>query len=204
MYTARTRLSTWPCTRPVTVRIRPCTPTHTYTAAYTTFYTCTGRVHNLYTAVHTVVAHGRVHGRAPIHGRVHGHIYGQGHEYIRTRPVYTAVCTVARTRLYIRAVSVAVYGTAVYRHTTVYTGSVLGRVQGRVHGNVHGLYTAVYRARAVYIACIRPCTRSCRRIHGPYTKPIEFATFSQTVVITSVNKAEHHIACHRKFIKDLG
>jgi len=30
---------------------------------------------------------------------------------------------------------------------------------------------------------------------------VQFATFSQTVIITSVNKAKHHIACHRNFIK---
>ena len=34
-------------------------------------------------------------------------------------------------------------------------------------------------------------------MHDPYTQPIEFATFSQTVVITSLNKAKHHSGCHR-------
>jgi len=60
-------------------------------------------------------------------------------------------------------------------------------------------YTAVFAAvytpmyTAVYTARTRPCTRSCTCIRGQYTKRIEFATFSQTVVITSVNEAKHYI-----------
>jgi len=64
--------------------------------------------------------------------------------------------------------------------------------------HVHGSVTAVYTARTL------PCTRPplCTRIHSPYAKPIEFATFSQTLVTTLLNKAKkHHIACHRKCIK---
>jgi len=56
-------------------------------------------------------------------------------------------------------------------------------VYGRCNGRKHGLYTAVYTY-----------TRQ-------YTKLIEFATFSQIVVITSVNRAKHHIACPQTFIK---
>jgi len=39
--------------------------------------------------------------------------------------------------------------------------------------------------RPVYTVVQRSCTRPCTRIHGPYMKPIEFATFWQ-----SVNKAK--------------
>jgi len=55
-------------------------------------------------------------------------------------------------------------------------------VQDRVHGRVLG-------PGAVYTY-----------IHGPNTKDIQLATFSQIVVITSVIKGKHNIACYRKFI----
>jgi len=59
---------------------------------------------------------------------------------------------------------------------------------GCVHGRVHGLYTALYTI--VYTAHMHG------RVHV-YTA----RTFSQTVVITPVNKTKHHFAFHRKFIK---
>jgi len=37
------------------------------------------------------------------------------------------------------------------------------------------------------------------RVHVYTARIWKFATFSQTVVITSVNKAKHHIGCHRTF-----
>jgi len=87
----------------------------------------------------------------------------------------------------------------------VYTGRLHGR-DGRlhvytavhgcaqpVHGGVGAVFTAVFTNTA--------CTRQYTRIYGPYTKPVECATSSQTVVIISVNKARQHIDCHRKFIK---
>ena len=78
------------------------------------------------------------------------------------------------------------------------------RVDGRVLRRVHGGVTAVYtvgRVHGPYTTVNTACTRPCTRIYGLYTKPIEFATFSQTLVITSVNKAKSIIACHRMFIK---
>jgi len=44
----------------------------------------------------------------------------------------------------------------------------------------------------------RQLTPICPFICG---KPIEFATFSRTVVITPVNNAKHQFPCHRKFMK---
>jgi len=81
---------------------------------YTVVYTCTVRVHGLYTAVYTVVYMYTV--------RVKGHVWAV---YTRTRPctrsvyVYTAMYTVVHT-------------------TAVYTACTYGRVRGRVH-----VYTAV-------------------------------------------------------------
>jgi len=55
---------------------------------------------------------------------------------------------------------------------------------GRVHGRVHGPCTERYngrvhdRIRAVYMAVNTACTGPCTRIHSPYTKRTEFATFS--------------------------
>jgi len=67
---------------------------------------------------------------------------------------------------------------------------------------------SVHGVTAVYMARTRPWTRltAMYTVVYTYTRPvyetyIEFATFSQTVVITSANKAKHHIACHRKFVK---
>ena len=44
----------------------------------------------------------------------------------------------------------------------------------------------------------RQLTPICPFICG---KPIEFATFSRTVVITPVHNTEHQFPCHRKFMK---
>ena len=68
-----------------------------------------------------------------------------------------------------------------------------------------GRATAVFTGRSagctsMYGSCTRPWTRTAC-VHGPYTKPIEFATFSQTFVITSVNKTKLYFASHRKFTK---
>ena len=72
----------------------------------------------------------------------------------------------------------------------MYTGNTAVRIWPLTHGPVHG---RVYGPRP------RLCTRRCNgRVHGPYTKHIVFATFSKTVVITSVNKAKCHIACHAR------
>ena len=89
------------------------------------------------------------------------------------------------------------------------TARAHSRVHDRVDGRVQAVYLAVYAytarvhsgVTAMYTAMNTACTWPCTRIHSPYTKPIEFATFSQTLVITPVNKAKHHIACHRKFAK---
>ena len=116
--------------------------------------------------------------------------------------------TVAYTTVYSR-----VRG-CVHDRIHVYAG-YMARVHA-VHGRVHvyrtvyvAVYTAVFTAcmftartrPAVYAACTQPCIGSCTRIHGPYSKRIECATFSQTVVVTPVNKAKHHIACHPKVVK---
>jgi len=76
--------------------------------------------------------------------------------------------------------------------TRPYT-AVYGPCTSSLHDGVHGRQGT---------ARTPPWTRSCTRIHGLYTKPIEFATFSQLkLVIASVNKAKHHTAGHRKFIQ---
>jgi len=98
------------------------------------------------------------------------------------------------------------YRTAVYKVVFTCTGRV-HMCTVRIHSHVHSLYTTrlCIRPCTCRRPCTRPClrvilyyfwyfhvdracTRPCTRIHGPYTKYIEFATFSQTVVI--VNKAK--------------
>jgi len=115
--------------------------------------------------------------------------------HVHTRPVYTAVYTVVYTCT--RPSTGRIHGpyTAVYTVVCTAVYSIRGRVTAVYTGRVLCLYTAVYTA------CTWPSTRSCTRLHGPYTKPTEFWTFSQTVVITSVNKTKHHFAFYRKFIK---
>ena len=71
--------------------------------------------------------------------------------------------------------------------------------------NVHAQATAVllfkmrkliYKTTLIIVP--RQLTPLCPFICG---KPIEFATFSQTVVITPINKTKHQFPCHRKFMK---
>jgi len=145
------------------------------------------------------------------------HMY-TAHVHARTRPctrVYVAVYTTVYTAVYGPCTRVhGVYGGRVHDRIHVYAG-YMARVHA-VHGRVHvyrtvyvAVYTAVFTAcmftartrPAVYAACTQPFIRSCTRIHGPYSKRIECATFSQTVVVTPVNKAKHHIACHPKVVK---
>ena len=71
--------------------------------------------------------------------------------------------------------------------------------------NVHAQHTAVLvfeRRQLIYkttrIILPRQLTPICPFICG---KPIEFATFSRTVVITPVNNTKHQFPCHRKFMK---
>jgi len=132
------------------------------------------------------LVHDRVHRTRPYIGRAHDIV----------RAVYcTRSCTRAMyihgqcTRPSIRSCT-HVHG----RLTVVY----MARIQPCILSCL--ILTAVYTVRvlglytAVYTACTWPSTRSCARLHGPYTKPTEFWTFSQTVVITSVNKTKHHFA----------
>ena len=104
------------------------------------------------------------------------------HDRVHGRSVYTA-CTRPGTRWSTRLSTPPV-------HCRVHDPPVHGSYGG-VHGRVYCPYMAVNTAY----------TRPCTRIHGPYTKPIEFATFWRTLVITYLNKAKSHIACHPKFIK---
>ena len=71
--------------------------------------------------------------------------------------------------------------------------------------NVHAQHTTVllfetrkliYRTTRILLT--RQLTPICPFICG---KPIEFATFSQTVVITPVNNTKHQFRFHRKFMK---
>ena len=157
----------------------------------------------MYTAVYTACTR-------PVHGRGHGRVHG------RVQAVYKFPCTRPCSRHEHGLVTTAVYtarkwlctrpDTAMYTACTLpwtrpmYTAlykAVYGPCTGRVLGRVHGCVTAVCGS---YTAVNTACT--C-------TKPIEFVTLSQTLVITSANKAKQHIACHRKFIiygvkRDLG
>ena len=129
----------------------------------------------VYTAVYT--GRGRFHGRVWAVSAVNGPC---------KRPCTRAVYIHSR-----------IHGPYTAMDTTRAHSRVQDRVDGRMAvftaGRVLGSYTAVN------MACTRPCRRSCTCIHCPYTKPIEFATFSHIVVITSVNKAKHYNARHRTF-----
>ena len=54
----------------------------------------------------------------------------------------------------------------------------------------------IYKTTSIILP--RQLTPICPFICG---KPIEFATFSRTVVITAVNNTKHQFPCHRKFMK---
>jgi len=139
----------------------------------------------MYTARYTV----RVHTV-----RVHGLVYGYAHGPC-PRPctsdvhMYTTVYTScngpihSHTRPCTRA-----HGpyTAMDRLHVCIHNRVDGRVLGR-DGRARAVYIAMYMVRvhggvtavtAVYTAVNVACTRPCTRIHSPYTKHIEFATFS--------------------------
>jgi len=85
-------------------------------------------------------------------------------------------------------------------HTAVYTAVSCTRPSTRLCTSYKPCIRSCACVHGLYMAVCTACARSCTRMHGLYTKPIQFATFSLTVVITSVNNAKHHIACHRKFI----
>ena len=85
-------------------------------------------------------------------------------------------------------------GRGPYTYTAVYTvvyAVVYTPCTWPIHDREHGLYTAVLLYTVIY----KYYTARTRN------SPTEFAPFSQTVVITSLNQAKHHTACHRKFIK---
>jgi len=67
--------------------------------------------------------------------------------------------------------------TVLYKEKTA-SGPCTRRCNGRVHDRERGLYTAIYT----------------------YTQPV-YKTYRICNFLTSVNKAKHHIACHRKFMK---
>ena len=182
----------------------------------------TGRVPGHVRAVYTCrrpctvcvqVYTGRIHTRPC---RVHDHLHGRVSTVfgpctrLCIRAVYTGTQPCAgRLQGRVRAVYTTVStrgGVHTRRPCVLPHGRVQGDVHGRVHGPyVHGLDTLsstrpVYtwcngRVHGPYTAVKTACTRRLgTRIHGLYAKPIEFATFSQTVVIrfTSVNKAKHY------------
>jgi len=171
--------------------------------------------------------HGRGHGR--VHGRRHG-ACTQPSVYTActrpctrpsTRPVHSLLTTVytARKRPY----------TAVQCAQAMHIdGRLHGRcTYTAVHTctwPVHGCVRAVYKAMYTTVDGVhRPCARlvytavSCTRpVHGreyglytavyTYSRPVYetyrmFNFFTNSCDYIGINKAKHHIACHRKVIK---
>jgi len=148
-------------------------------------YTQMEKVHGPYTTVYTAVyctrpctrpVQGRgLYGpytamdRARVNSRVHDHVDGR----VGLLGMFVAVFP-TRTRQCTQPIHSRVHGlyTAVY--TSVYTAVYMSVYTAHVHGGVTAVYTLVY------------------------TYTYEFAIFLQTVVITFVNNARHHIACHWK------
>jgi len=216
VYTCR-RPSTWfvkavykPCTRPYSWVHGQYRAVYTCTqSAYTAVYTTRGRVHGCVHGPFTRPCADRVYVtrpcRSPVHGlctytavytirvRTHGRVHGRSDVYAaRTRPRTPVHCLVTgRVHL--------------YTTRTLPCTWPCSRAHGRIHVSTartrpwtRPVYTAVCITLYRYLGHGRMYTD---REHGPYMKPIAFASFSQTLVSRSVNKAMHHIAYHRKFIK---
>ena len=153
VYTAYTR----PCTS------RVCSPVYGFTARvhgpYTAYGPCTP-VHSPRTQPCT----------RPCIQLCSRHVHSRHGPRARDMTVYTAVYGPCSRAVYIRGRCVhetCVCG-RVHGRADVYTAVFTTRARP-CNSRVHGLQTAVH---CVYTACTRPCTR----IHGPYTKPVEFAT----------------------------
>jgi len=131
-------------------------------------------------------------------------------------------CSVPAVYIHVyKTVYMVVYGP--YTRLCTQAIHIHGSVICRVHGHGHGRCTPPCRRRCTGppVPCMYPCVHGCvhglcirprtRHIHvHPCTRPVnETYTICNFVIscnlciqkYTSVNKAKHHIAFHRKLIK---